>query len=350
MKLALAIIFSSFSLFFLAQTAKASEKPTKADIVNITETGSATNSTQIQWLELVDAKNQSIFIKNTEQPLSKYNRYQIGEEIQIQKTDENAEYIITDYYRQSSLAILFWIFVAVVLIVGKFYGFSSLAGMAFSLFFIVKIILPQISSGVNPVLVVLSASIILIPVTFYLSHGINTKTNLAILGTLISAAITAILALIFTHLAHLNGFASEDASFLDIAKNGSINIQSLLISGIIIGSIGVLDDVSVSQVSVVKELSETNPNLTFAELFKKSMSVGRDHVASMVNTLFLVYTGAAMPLILLFMDNNMTFTEIINTQLISEEVVRTLVSSIGLILAVPTTTFMAAKFYTKSKN
>ena len=324
MKLTLAIIFSSISLFFLAQTATASEKPIKADIVNITETGSATNSTQVQWLELKDTKNQ--------------------------KSDESTEYIINDYYRQSSLAILLGIFVAVVLIVGEFYGFSSLAGMAFSLFFIVKIILPQISSGVNPVLVVLSASIILIPVTFYLSHGINTKTNLAILGTLISAAITAILALIFTHLAHLNGFASEDANFLDIAKNGSINIQSLLISGIIIGSIGVLDDVAVSQVSVIKELSETNPNLTCPELFKKSMSVGRDHVASMVNTLFLVYTGAAMPLILLFMDNNMTFTEIINTQLISEEVVRTLVSSIGLILAVPTTTFMAAKFYTKTKT
>ena len=129
-----------------------------------------------------------------------------------------------------------------------------------------------------------------------------------------------------------------------------LNIQSLLIAGIIIGSIGILDDVSVSQVSVVNEIAKANPKLGFLELFRRSMSVGRDHVASMVNTLFLVYTGAAMPLMLLFLDNSVSFSQIINTEMVAEEIVRTLVASIGLFLAVPTTTFMAANYYSKNKD
>lgn len=264
--------------------------------------------------------------------------------------EDTNDYQITDYYRQKPINLLFWIFVVTVVAIGKLYGLTSLLGMFLSLAVIIKIILPQISAGTNPILVIIIASVFLIPTTFYLSHGINTKTNLAIVGTFISAIITAILAYVFTHLAHITGYANEEASFLDIAKNGTLNIQSLLIAGIIIGSIGILDDVSVSQVSVVNEIAKANPKLNFLELFSRSMSVGRDHVASMVNTLFLVYTGAAMPLLLLFLDNSVSLSQIINTEMVAEEIVRTLVASIGLILAVPTTTFMAASYYSKNKD
>lgn len=268
----------------------------------------------------------------------------------VSVNEDTNDYQITDYYRQKPISLLFWIFVITVVAIGKLYGLTSLLGMFLSLAVIIKIILPQISSGTNPILVIIIASVFLIPTTFYLSHGINTKTNLAIVGTFISAVITGILAYTFTHLAHITGYANEEASFLDIAKSGQLNIQSLLIAGIIIGSIGILDDVSVSQVSVVNEIAKANPKLNFLELFTRSMSVGRDHVASMVNTLFLVYTGAAMPLLLLFLDNSVSLTQIINTEMVAEEIVRTLVASIGLILAVPTTTFMAASFYSKNKN
>ena len=268
----------------------------------------------------------------------------------VSVNEDTNDYQITDYYRQKPISLLFWLFVIVVIGIGKLYGLTSILGMFLSLAVIIKIILPQISSGTNPILVIIIASVFLIPTTFYLSHGINTKTNLAIIGTFFSAIITGILAYTFTHLAHITGFANEEASFLDIAKNGQLNIQSLLIAGIIIGSIGILDDVSVSQVSVVNEIAKANPKLGFLELFRRSMSVGRDHVASMVNTLFLVYTGAAMPLMLLFLDNSVSFSQIINTEMVAEEIVRTLVASIGLILAVPTTTFMAANYYSKNKD
>ncbi len=268
----------------------------------------------------------------------------------VSVNEDTNDYQITDYYRQKPISLLFWIFVITVVAIGKLYGLTSILGMFLSLAVIIKIILPQISSGTNPILVIIIASVFLIPTTFYLSHGVNTKTNLAIVGTFISAIITGILAYTFTHLAHITGYANEEANFLDIAKNGTLNIQSLLIAGIIIGSIGILDDVSVSQVSVVNEIAKANPKLNFFQLFSRSMSVGRDHVASMVNTLFLVYTGAAMPLLLLFLDNSVSLTQIINTEMVAEEIVRTLVASIGLILAVPTTTFMAASFYSKNKN
>lgn len=188
-----------------------------ATITNVTESKNSEGGI-VQWLELKKNNNADrVFVKNEQAPYFKYLRYVIGEKLLVQ-TNESGEYYIADYYRQDSLTSLFWVFVIVVLFVGKFYGFSSLFGMGVSLYTIIKIILPLIYSGANPIVVILCASTILIPLTFYLSHGINTKTHLAISGTFISAIITASLAFIFTHLAHLNGFGSEEASFLDIAK------------------------------------------------------------------------------------------------------------------------------------
>lgn len=342
-----------FSILFLLiySTQIFASNPFSATVTNTTDLKNTNQEVVGQWLELKQNKTaETIFVKNEFQPMFKNLSYKRGENLLLEQDENSKEYIITDYYRQGSLNVLFIIFVLVVLVIGKFYGLSSLLGMAVSLIIILKIILPQIYHGANPITVVLLASIILIPLTFYLSHGINTKTNIAIAGTFVSAFITGFLAFIFTHLAHLNGFGSEEASFLDIAKGGSLNIQSLLIAGIIIGSIGILDDVSVSQVSVVKELKQANPKLKLFDLYTRSMSVGRDHVASMVNTLFLVYTGAALPLMLLFVDNSASFTQIINTEMIAEEVVRTLVASIGLILAVPITTIMAANYYSQAKS
>lgn len=344
-------IFLTLSLIFSPTQIHAENKTFPATIVNIQDPSNASQSNKTQWLELKNHQtDQNLFIRNEQSPYFKFTEYKVGEELMITLNEDTNDYQITDYYRQKPINLLFWIFVITVLAIGKLYGLTSILGMFLSLAVIIKIILPQISSGTNPILVIIIASVFLIPTTFYLSHGINTKTNLAIIGTFISAIVTGILAYAFTHLSHITGYANEEANFLDVAKNGQLNIQSLLIAGIIIGSIGILDDVSVSQVSVVNEIAKANPKFGFFDLFKRSMSVGRDHVASMVNTLFLVYTGAAMPLMLLFLDSSVSFNQIINTEIVAEEIVRTLVASIGLILAVPTTTFMAANYYSKNKN
>ena len=154
---------------------------------------------------------------------------------------------------------------------------------------------------------------------------------------------------IFVNTAKLTGFASEEAGFLQVARQGEINIKGLLLAGIIIGVLGVLDDITVSQSAIVFQLKDANPKIKFEELYKRAMNVGQDHISSMVNTLILVYTGAALPLLLLFINNPHPFLEIINYEIIADEVVRTLIGSIGLISAVPITTFIAVLVLEKRK-
>lgn len=271
--------------------------------------------------------------------------YKAGDKIVISYAKDSSgseNYLISDYVRRTPLLILFLIFIAVTILIGKWKGVSSIFGMGISFLVIMKFILPSIYSGSDPVTVAILGSLAIIPVTFFMSHGFNRKTVVAIIGTLISLVITGILALIFVESAKLTGFASEEAGFLNVFKEGSINIKGLLLAGMIIGVLGVLDDITVSQSAIVHELKLANPQLKSKELYLKAMSVGKDHIASMVNTLILVYTGAALPLLLLFVDNPRPFSELINYEIIADEIVRTLVGSIGLVLAVPITTLIAS--------
>ena len=269
----------------------------------------------------------------------------------MQKILQGGEtYLITDYVRRTPLLVLFLIFVVVTVIIGKWKGISSILGMGISFLVILKFILPSIYSGSDPVTIAILGSLAIIPVTFFLSHGFNRKTLVAIVGTLISLVATGILATLFVEATKLTGFASEEAGFLNVFKEGTINIKGLLLAGIIIGVLGVLDDITISQSAIVQELKIANPQLNSKELYKKAMSVGKDHIASMVNTLILVYTGAALPLLLLFVDNPRPFSELINYEIIADEIVRTLVGSIGLVLAVPITTFIASYAINNHQN
>ena len=290
-------------------------------------------------------KDKEVVIENGNLPMSNLQKYRVGDELVIAFSKDfegNDNFFITDYVRRSSLAWLFIIFVVLAVAIGRWQGMTSLIGMGISFLVIFKFILPKISTGSDPVQIAILGSLAIIPATFLLSHGFNKKTWIAIGGTLIALIITGVLANIFVEGAKLTGFASEEAGFLQAYKPGLINIKGLLLAGIIIGVLGVLDDITVSQSAIVQQLKEANSKLKARELYKKAMSVGKDHIASMVNTLILVYTGAALPLLLLFVDNPHPFSEIINYEIIADEVVRTLVGSIGLMLAVPITTFIAA--------
>lgn len=279
-------------------------------------------------------------------------KYKVGDNVIIQytKTAEGVEnFLITDYVRRNTLLLLFIFFVVVTIIIGKCQGLSSLIGMAISFLVIFKFVLPRIYVGSDPVQTAILGSIMIIPFTFLMSHGINKKTGIAIIGTLISLVFTGVLASIFVNASKLSGFASEEAGFLYSFMPGIINIKGLLLAGIIIGVLGVLDDITVSQSAIVEQLKLANPKLRAGELYKKAMAVGKDHIASMVNTLILVYTGAALPLLLLFINNPLPFSELINYEIIADEVVRTLVGSIGLMLAVPITTVIASLLNDKAK-
>ena len=252
--------------------------------------------------------------------------------------------IIEDQYRVWPLFMLLGLFVSVVIIIGRMKGVMSFIAMVISFLIIGQMIVPQILLGNNPIVISLFAAFLIIPITFYTSHGFQRKTTIAVAATFIALFITGVLAMSFVHLAKLTGFASEEATFLQFA-NSSINIQNLLLAGIIIGAMGVLDDITISQTSIVEKLKKANPTYSDWKLFQESMDVGRDHIASLVNTLVLVYAGAALPLFVLFQSAQLgTFTEVLNMEIVATEVVRTLVSSIGIISAVPITTFLAVRW------
>lgn len=295
-------------------------------------------------------KGTSIIVENGNLPVASVQKYLTGDTLVISymKDFEGGDmFYITDYVRRGALVWLSLIFIIVVVVIGKWHGVTSLIGMGISFLIIFKFILPQIFAGNDPVTIAILGSSMMVPVTFYFSHGFNRKTTIAVVGTLISLVITAVLATIFVSIAKLSGFSSEEASFIQAFYPGAINIKGLLLAGIIISGVGVFDDVAVSQSAIVAQLKDVSKDMSFRELYTRAMNVGRDHIASVVNTLVLVYAGAALPLLILFIGTQKSFSEVINYELIAEEIVKALVASIGLILAVPITTFLAVMIYNR---
>jgi uncharacterized membrane protein len=183
----------------------------------------------------------------------------------------------------------------------------------------------------------------------YLTHGFNPATTTAVLGTLAALFLTGALALIFVNISIFTGAGSEEAAFLQISQQ-QVNLQGLLLASIIIGTLGVLDDVTVTQASAVWELQRANPDYGIRNLYRAAIRIGRDHIASTVNTLVLAYAGASLPLLLLFSVSNRPITEVLSTETVAEEIVRTLVGSIGLVASVPITTALAAFVVTNAKG
>ena len=263
----------------------------------------------------------------------------------LKKIDGSEQFFISDFIRRNSLYFLAIAFVLSVIIVGGIRGFTSFIGLVISFFVLIKYIIPQIVAGANPVFIAISGSFVILFTTLYLAHGISKKTTAAVIGTIISLMITGILAWFFVNLLRLSGFGSEEASFLSMLPGVRVNLQGILLAGIIIGALGVLDDITVSQSACVFELSEANKDLTWKQLYKRGLNIGQDHIASLVNTLVLAYAGASLPLLLLFAySGGEPISTLINREMIANEIVRTLVGSLGLVSAVPITTAIAASF------
>lgn len=271
--------------------------------------------------------------------------YKVGDQVLLQQDPQFSElYSVTDFVRTHSLIRLFILFLIVILVVSSWAGFRSLLGLLFSFSVIFKFVLPQIALGSNPLMVALIASLIILVVSYYLTHGINHKSTIAIMGTFGALTLTGIMAIVFSNLSKLTGFGNEDVAFL-IGQIPNASLYNLLLAGMIIGSLGVLDDITISQASIVAELSDTDKKLSKWELYRRAMNIGHDHISSLVNTLVLVYAGSALPLLLLFIQSNASPFELLNYEAVAEEVVKTLVGSIGLVAAVPFTTLIASYWY-----
>ncbi len=246
-----------------------------------------------------------------------------------------------DFVRTRPILILFVTFVFFSVLISGWKGVRSLLGMLVSLSVIAFYIIPQILQGRDPVWVSVSGTFFLLAVTLYLIYGWTLKTHAAVLGTLMALILTALLAGFFVNLTRLTGFGNEDALFLMQQAQVTLNLRGLVLGGMLIGALGVLDDLVITQASVVFELHGLDPTLKVHDLYRRAMQVGQDHVAATVNTLVLAYAGAALPMFLLFSLSGEQFGFLLNLEYVAEEVVRTLVGSLGLIAAIPLTTLLA---------
>jgi uncharacterized membrane protein len=218
------------------------------------------------------------------------------------------------------------------------------------LLIIVLYILPQILSGKDPVWVSISGAFVFLAVSQLLVYGWNLKTHSAVVGILISLVLTGLLSSFFVDFTRLTGYGDENALFLSQMSTQTINIKGLLLAGMLIGALGVLDDLVISQASAVFELQAANSSLGFTVLFRRAMNIGKDHAAATVNTLVLAYAGASLPMLLLFSISNQDPAMLINISFIAEEIVRTLVGSIGLFISIPITTALAALLATRHQK
>ncbi|MBI1843664.1 MAG: YibE/F family protein [Actinobacteria bacterium] len=257
------------------------------------------------------------------------------------------QYFFLDVQRKQPLLVLAALFVFAVLALGRVQGFRALGALAVTGVLLMAFMLPAILIGRSPTAVALVGSAIIALAALYLTHGINERTTVALLGTFASLGLIGVLGAAFVAATRLSGLATEDAIVFQVASGG-IDVRGLLLAGIIIGSLGVLDDVTVTQVSAVWELHQANPDYGMRGLYTAAIRIGRDHIASTVNTLVLAYAGAALPLLLLYRQAAIGLTDVANGEVIAVEIVRTLVGSIGLVASVPITTALAALVISRS--
>ena len=272
-------------------------------------------------------------------------RLAVGDQVVLARdpaaTDFDQRYQLTDTQRGTSLAVLAVLFAVAVVALGRLRGLLALVGLAISAVVLVGWLVPALLDGRPPVLTATVGAGAIMLAVLLLAHGPGLRTNTAIVGTAASLLLTLALAGAFVEASSLTGLTSEEATFVQ-AIFGGLDVRGLLLAGIVVGALGILDDVTVTQVSAVHEIRAADPAMTTRELYRAGLRVGRDHVASLVNTLLLAYAGASLPLLVIFTTSSEGLVGTLTNGVVAEEIVRTLVGSIGLVAAVPLTTALAA--------
>lgn len=249
-------------------------------------------------------------------------------------------YVFVDFVRGIPIALLAVLYAVVVIAVARWRGFRALLGLVGAYFVLVSFILPGLVEGKPPLLLALVGSTVIMIGVLYFAHGFSARTSTALLGTIFGLSITALLAAWATDAANLAGVGNHDASTL-VNMSPQISISGIILCGLIISGLGVLNDVTITQSSAVWELYELAPNTSARKLFSSAMRIGRDHIASTVYTIAFAYAGAALPILIIVMLYDRPLAEALTSAELSEEVIRTLVGSIGLVLAIPVTTLIA---------
>lgn len=292
----------------------------------------------------VEAHLGSGFFMDEVSPLPEF---QAGQRVELYYAPSPAgerQYNVADWVRRPALFWLAGLFLLVSIAVARGKGLRAFLATATSLVIVITFIVPGILAGHPPVLISLTGIGGILILAIYFVHGFNWSTTAALAGTFGAVIITMLLGIAFTNLAHLTGLGTDEAMFISFGAP-QVALQGLLLAGLMIGALGALTDITIVQASVVRELAHVNPSFGLADLYRRAMNVGLDHIGSLVNTLVLAYTGAALPLLVLLHLSEIPFLRALNLEMVATEVVHTLVGSIGLILAVPITTLIAALLF-----
>lgn len=349
-------IFIAMVLFFLALPilGRAEEFYYQAKILRTLESELIkidNEDSYYQKIEIeLDNGQREIIEHGKENIVQEKNKFNDGDKIIVYNNGNNVYQVVDRWRIDGYWYILFFFLLIVIYFVGL-RGLAAVFGLFYSLLVIFLIMVPMLLHGFNPILTtVISGLAIVIPTTF-ITHGFRRQSVLisaSIIGGLLSALV---LNLIFTYLTRLTGAGSEETYYLQIAGFGNVDFKALFMGGVIVGVLGVLDDVAVGQISVVNEIREVDAKISNVELTMRSLRVGKAHVLSLVNTLALAYIGAALPLFMLFVgDKSMPWWVLLNSEGIGEEIIRTLVGSSALILTVPIATLLAVWFRDKKSS
>lgn len=328
----------------------------KAKIVRIGQEDSTVNKhfslyTQVLSVRFLDGRNKQKEVDVEYQTTSELQRLKVGDTVVLgqlsdPRNNNGNPYVVVDVYRLPYVGVLVLVFLLCAVYFGRWRGVTSVVGLAFSVFVLLYFIAPSILAGQNPVVISLLGACIIAVVSVYLAHGFNERTSLAVISTLVTLGLAQGLAYVAIRGVRLFGNGSEEAYLLQAGSLGAFNLQGLLFGGIIIGCLGILDDVTTGQTAAVNELHRTDSTLAVTQLYKKGMSIGREHIAALINTLVLAYAGAFFPLFLLIvLTSHQPLWVTLNSEFLAEEIVRTLVGSIALIVAVPLSTVLAAWYF-----
>lgn len=342
-------ILSSYSAYGQIESLSYSETFEKAKVTKVLSTEKVsvvgtdtTAEVQTLLVEVLSGaqKGKSLTLENDYAKLGEGDVFYLKH--QTNSIDATETWSVADPYRLDTLIWLSALFIALIFIFGGLQGVRGLASLVGSIFLIFYLLIPGIYFGYNAVAVSIAVASLIIILGSYITHGFNKTTTSAVISMIITVAVTGIVAFLAIRFANLSGFSSEEITYLNIDTNGSINLIGLLFGGIMIGLLGVLYDIAIGQAVAVEELFRAGKGMTRFQVYTRGIRIGREHIGALVNTLAIAYVGASLPLLLLIQNSTINPLITLNSEVFATEIIRILVGSIGLILAVPITTLIAS--------
>lgn len=311
-------------------------------VTSLIEGTNVTEETQTITVEVLDGPDKGLVVEFQ----NDFTQVEKGDVVYVRHSVggfENEMWSVSDPYRLDVLIIIAIAFLVLLFLFGGLQGVRGLASLLGSLVLIFYLLIPGIYSGYSPILISIGVASLIIIVGSYITHGFNRTTTVAMLGMIGTIIVTGIATYIAIHAAQLSGFTSEENAYLNFNTDGRIDQLGLLFGGIMIGLLGVLYDIAIGQAIAAEELIRAGAQYTKREVFARVMRIGREHIGALVNTLAIAYVGASLPLLLLLSSASTSIAYILNSEIFATEIIRILMGSIGLLLAVPITTLLAAQ-------